>query len=211
MLPIKNKIYKSHELTQSALDQIRDNHKKLHELNQHTLDQINNIKNIEESTLVPVAKSTTQTNAEMSVVDVIAVKNPLDKTSTEATTKGDDTSPSPHKLLIKTDQAVKEKVVMVKSEKTKIRTEVLLLMDSNRKFIKPKNLLGNGKATIIKTSTAAEIMGIINVLDLSHTNNVVLSTGTNDTDNTEVDDIVHLIINAADQINKQAESGPARQ
>ena len=44
-------------------------------------------------------------------------------------------------------------------------------------------------------------MGIVNVLDLSQTEQVILSTGTNDTDDTEVDEIVHLIIDAAEQIH----------
>ena len=106
------------------------------------------------------------------------------------------------KLIIKTEE--KEKVVTVTNEKVKIHTKIVLLMDSNRKFNKPKDLLlgsGDKLSTIIKTSTAAEIMGIINVLDLSQTQHIILSTGTNDTDDTEVGEIVHLIVDAAEQIH----------
>lgn len=54
-------------------------------------------------------------------------------------------------------------------------------MDSNRKFIDSRQI-GNGDITIIKTSKAAEITSIVKVLDLTNTQHVIISTGTNDTD-----------------------------
>ena len=74
-------------------------------------------------------------------------------------------------------------------------------MDSNRRFINTQDL-ADGSVTFIKTSTAAEIMGIVKVLDLKKVHNIIISSGTNDTDKTDVGDIVHLIVEAAEEINK---------
>ena len=107
-------------------------------------------------------------------------------------------SPASKKLIVNTNGV--EKAIIVNSKKLQIKTDVLLLMDSNRKFIHPSQIFGVRRTTIIKTSTAAEILGIMSCIDASKVHHIIISTGTNDTDKNEVGDIVHDLFHAAEEI-----------
>ena len=104
----------------------------------------------------------------------------------------------PKKLLVRRGHN-NEKPVHVGKENIEIKSKYLLLMDSNRRFLQSQ-CIGDGDVTIIKTSTAAEILGVVSVLDLKQTKHIMISSGTNDTDKKDVDEIVQILVDAARQI-----------
>ena len=87
-------------------------------------------------------------------------------------------------------------------ERKKIKEEIILLMDSNRRFLKPDEIWEKGTAKKFQVSTAAEMLDIVDNMDLSEAKHIIIATGTNDTDNHQVDDVVHDIIHGAEEIHK---------
>ena len=74
-------------------------------------------------------------------------------------------------------------------------------MDSNRKYIDPKKFGRNTKK--IKTSTTNDLLEIINTHDFSNTRHIIISTGKNDTDEDEAENICQKLIKAAKRLKAE--------
>ena len=95
--------------------------------------------------------------------------------------------------------------------KKKVNADVVLLMDSNRKYIVPDRLCGRGRTKKIRCAEAKDITNIAKQHDLHKVKHLFIGAGTNDVGNNdrnsddiarEVDDIAHDIISGAEEIHK---------
>ena len=82
-------------------------------------------------------------------------------------------------------------------EQTIINSEVVILMDSNRRFIASNDVWGDSKTRKLRVGTAAELIDTLQRYKFPNVQHLIISTGTNDTDNHEVDEIAFDIINGA--------------
>ena len=89
-----------------------------------------------------------------------------------------------------------------KSSPKVINKDLVLLMDSNRKFIIKDRHINRDKVEIIKVSTAEELLCIVEEYDFSEAKHIVISTGTNDTDKLEPDNIVQHLVHGAQEMKK---------
>jgi hypothetical protein len=96
------------------------------------------------------------------------------------------------------------------TRKQLINKDIVLLMDSNRKYIQPDSLHGRGK--IIRCAEAKDIISVSDEYNFQRAKHIFISTGTNDVGandsneddiNRGVDDIVHDIINGAENLHSQ--------
>ena len=68
------------------------------------------------------------------------------------------------------------------------------ITDSNRQYIQAGKFWKQGTIIKKKTSTARELVEIINKSDLSKTEHIIISTGTNDTEASSAAEIVSNIV-----------------
>ena len=86
----------------------------------------------------------------------------------------------------------------------KVDAEVVLLMDSNNKWIRPDRFWrGNGKAIVITTYTTKELLEHVQYYDLSRANHIIISTGTNDIDYDKGDAVALKIIEGANMVKER--------
>ena len=78
-----------------------------------------------------------------------------------------------------------------------LNSEVIVLMDSNRKYIPPHDIWGKNKTKLIRVGMAAELKSTLSRFKFPTLKQLIISTGTNDTDSRDVDDIVFDIIDGA--------------
>ena len=96
--------------------------------------------------------------------------------------------------------------------KIHVNKDIVLLMDSNRKYIHADWLHGPGKTKIIRCAEAKDIINVSDEYDFQRVKHIIISTETNDVGgidsneddiNRDVDDIVHDIINGAENLQNQ--------
>ena len=88
------------------------------------------------------------------------------------------------------------------SRKKVINAHVVLLMDSNRRYIETENF---GEVTWkIRTAMAQDLESVIDRFDFNKVKHVIIATGTNDTDTRQVDDIFADLVRGAETLNEAA-------
>ena len=97
-------------------------------------------------------------------------------------------------------------------EKQHVHRDIVIMMDSNRKHIRPDWFYGRGKTRIVRCAEAKDIISVSHEFDFHDVKHIFVSTGTNDVGendsnqddiNRSVDDIVHDILEGAEELQRQ--------
>lgn len=103
------------------------------------------------------------------------------------------------KITKKTSQIIIKKKMEEVSvvQKEMLDAQVILLMDLNRQYIKGSKFWKQGTIILKKTSTAKELVDIINKYDFCKADHIIISAGTNNTgpnDRSSAEEIINNII-----------------